>query len=201
MQWGYKSLLPIISILVLIIVLFAWPRDDKNIKNSDAQNISNNKKHHHDGTQRFFPSKRKRDKIVKERKAGDLPEISKWIKASESDDIDQCREAAEMLGESEAPEAAPYLIKLCSHKDVNIKWTAIRSLGKIKGYYPSIEALARICQNTEESDETRKEAVTSLGRLGDTKSLPVFLEILENSKNCEELRSEEIGRASCRERV
>lgn len=132
---------------------------------------------------------RERGKFVENNDFEKLPDITKWIQQSKSKSVDDRIGAVKGLEKVGTPTAARYITNLLSDKDIQVKWLAIRALGKIKNYKPSRFALRRILRNKDESEENKKEAIIALGKIGNSRDKRAFIKILKDLKNSEDLRA------------
>ena len=73
---------------------------------------------------------------------------------------------------------ADWLIKLTNHHNENVRFLAVKTIGKLKSkqYVPILKHIV----TSDESTMVQREAVSSIGRLRDKESIPIMTELLSN---------------------
>ena len=203
---GYRNL-AIVSSVIAVIVLFLWwqpwtylarPKSQPSSPGITANSSKNNDNPKPTGRLITWDKDDPKSKAENSRKAEEslkkevegLPEISKWIKASQSRDIKLRRQAAQKLGELASPSTVSPLKAMLDDQDDVVRVLAIRSLGKVKDYQPAIFALTNVAADSRRLKEQRYEAIIALGMSSDVAGKKTLLTILKNTANHEELRSE-----------
>ena len=111
--------------------------------------------------------------IQEAKKAGDVGALVKHLNDPEHRDA-----AARALGQLQAEEAVPALLCLLSDRFVRPRRAATVALGRI-GSMDATGALVRTLER-DESDQVRAYAASSLGRIGDSESVPGLIKALQD---------------------
>jgi HEAT repeat protein len=106
-----------------------------------------------------------------------LTALSSLIRATQDSDVETCRRVALTLGKIGHPEAITPLINLLSRDNTELQYAAQKALIKIGK--PTVPALIALYENPDA--HIRALAVQSLGRIGDTQAIDIFVRALSDS--------------------